>query len=127
MLGESEALGDSEALGETEALVEELGEIELDGEMEAEGEREALGETEALGLAEALGEVIAPATRATTEEPAVRGFQIHTNRIRPDVIVPVETVMVISLLIARTGKLVTVSAMKVAWGFVPVQISSVLS
>ncbi len=114
VLGESEALGEVEVLGDREALAEPLGEMEADGEREAEGLMEALGETDAEGLAEALGEIIEPATRATTEEPALLGFQIHTKRIRPDVIVPVETVMVISLVIARTGKLVTVSAIKVA-------------
>ncbi len=126
-----------EALGELEA--DELGEVDELGETdrlaELEGEPLALGDTELLGLveldgevlaegeAEAEGEVIAPAFRATTEALEVIGFHRQTKRIRPDVIVPVETVIIISRLIARTGKFVAVLAIKVAWGVAPYQIS----
>lgn len=123
VLGESEALGEVEALGDNEELAEALGEVEAEGEADELGEVEALGEILAEGLSEAEGETSAPATRATTEEPAEIGFQIQIKRIRPEVIAAVPTVIVMSRLIAKTGKLVTVLAIKVAWGLVPVQTS----
>jgi hypothetical protein len=52
---------------------------------------------------------------------------MQIKRIRPEVIAAVPTVIVMSRLIAKTGKLVTVLAIKVAWGLAAVQISSVLS
>lgn len=126
VLGEREADGESEPLGDTELLLEADGDVELLGEVELLGDSELEGERLAEGLSEADGETIAP-TRAMTDEPAVIGFQRQTKRIRPEVIVAVATVIVISRVITRTGKLVVVLAMKTAWGLVPVQISSVFS
>lgn len=114
VLGESEALGEVEALGDSDELAELDGEVELLGLVEELGEIDELGEMLAEGLSEADGEIIEPATRAVTEEPAVIGFHKQTKRIRPEVIAAVATVIVISRLIARTGKLVTVLAIKVA-------------
>ena len=133
MLGLSEALGLVEpdglvdADGDRDRLDEAEGLSEPDGEVEELGEIEADGETDADGLREADGEIKVPARRAVTEEPAERGFHRHTKRIRPEVIAATATVTVISRLIAKTGKLVVVLAMKVAWGLVPVHISSVFS
>jgi hypothetical protein len=123
VLGETEALGEVDELGDSEALLEPLGLVEALGLRDDDGLTEGLGEAEALGLREALGEINEPATRAVTEEPAVLGFQIQTKRIRPEVMAAVPTVIVMSRLIVRTGKLVTVSAIKVAWGLAPVQTS----
>ena len=115
-----ELLGLSEELGlvELDGLTEDDGDsealAELEGDCEGLGEVEELGETEALGLSEELGEAIAPAKRATTDEPAEIGFQIQTKRIRPEVTAAVPTVTVMSRLIARAGKLVSVLAIKVA-------------
>jgi len=107
--------------------------VELDGEseelglVEELGEALELGEIEALGLKEALGETKAPARRATTEEPAVIGFQRQTKRMRPEVIAAAATVIVISRVTTKAGKLVRVLAIKVACGLVPVQISEVFN
>lgn len=127
VLGDSEALGEVEADGDNEELAEPEGEVEALGEVEELGLAEELGETLAEGLSEALGEVIAPARRATTEEPAVTGFHIHTKRIRPEVRVLELTVMVMSQVIVSRGKFVVLLAIKTAWGLVPVQISEVFS
>lgn len=123
VLGETEALGDTEALGESDGLAEAEGDRELLGETELLIEVELLGDMLALGLAEAEGDTSAPAIRATTEEPALIGFHRQTKRIRPEVIAAVATVIVISLVITSAGKFVTVLAIKVAWGLVPVQTS----
>jgi len=125
VLGETEALGEVEALGESDRLAEPEGEVDEEGEVELDGEIDGLGLTEALGEAEALGEMRVPARRATTEEPALMGFHKQIKRIRPDVIAAVATVIVISPVITRAGKLVVVLAIKVACGLVPVQISRV--
>lgn len=127
VLGESDALGEVDELGESEELAEPDGDVEALGEREDEGETEGLGEVEALGEADAEGEITEPATRTVTEEPAEIGFQRQMKRIRPDVIAAVPTLIIMSRLIARTGKLVTVLAIKVACGVAPVQISSVFN